>query len=198
MLQSTSMSFYLTAAIVLYYFAGNQIMSPALSSASLLMKKLAWGIAMPSIVIAGVVNGHVAAKYVWIRCWAKNPQVLSERSFRSRASWIAITVSGWVLAWLIAEAIPSFHLLLALVSALFMGFFSYGFSSLLWFHMNRGSWRNDNQRRAIAVLNIFILLVGLVFICAVGLWATGTKLAAQGRGAVFSCADNASEKIQND
>lgn len=198
MVQSISTSFYVTAAVVIYYFAGNRVMSPALSSASVLIKKISWGMAMPSIIIAGVVNGHVAVKYVWIRCWAKNPKVLHERSFRSRASWISITVAGWILAWVIAEAVPSFHLLLALVSALFMGFFSYGFSSLLWFHMNRGHLWTTRRRRAMAVFNLGILMVGLVLICAVGLWATASKLVTRGTGGVFSCADSASEEMQND
>lgn len=53
---------YLIVAIVTYRYAGTDVKSPALSSASPLLQKVAYGVAIPTIVIAGVINGHVAAK----------------------------------------------------------------------------------------------------------------------------------------
>lgn len=200
MMQSITISFYVVTAVVIYCFAGDYVKSPALNSATPLVMKIAWGIAMPSIVIAGVINGAVAIKKIYFLCWEdllKKKAVTREKSFRAYASWCAINALLWFLAWLIAELIPSFHLLLAVVSALFMGFFSYGFSSLLWYHMNQGQLWSSNRQRLLTVINAVILTVGIL-ICVVGLWATVSKLIDGGGGRVFACADSASEKIQVD
>ena len=52
LLQGAAM--YLIVAIVIYRFAGTDVESPALSSTSPLLQKLAYGIAIPTIVIAGM------------------------------------------------------------------------------------------------------------------------------------------------
>ncbi len=54
LLQGADMSMYLIVAIVIYRFAGTDVESPALSSTSPLLQKLAYGIAIPTIVIAGM------------------------------------------------------------------------------------------------------------------------------------------------
>ena len=61
---------YLLVAIVIYVYAGASVASPALGSTSLLLQKLAYGIAIPTIVIAGMcIHGlkpavRAAAKHV--------------------------------------------------------------------------------------------------------------------------------------
>jgi amino acid permease len=67
LLQCSDMSMYLVSSVVIYYYAGMQVASPALDSASPLVRKIAYGLAIPTIVIAGVVNGHVAVKYLFVR-----------------------------------------------------------------------------------------------------------------------------------
>jgi hypothetical protein len=49
MLQSFEISLYLTAAVVIYYFVGKDVASPALISAGPVMKKVAFGIAIPTV-----------------------------------------------------------------------------------------------------------------------------------------------------
>jgi hypothetical protein len=50
---------------VIYYYAGPLVASPALGSASPLVSKICFGIALPTIVVAGVVNGSVVTKYIY-------------------------------------------------------------------------------------------------------------------------------------
>ena len=128
-MQSCAATFYTIAAVVIYYFTGRSTPSPALQALSTVVAKVAWGIAIPTIVIAGVVNGHVACKAIYVRLFN---DVIHDRSFKSYASWIVICASLWVLAWIIAESIPSFPQLLALVSAFFSGWFSCKFLSSLF------------------------------------------------------------------
>ena len=56
LLQGADVSMYLIVAIVTYRYAGTDVASPALGSASPLLRKVAYGIAIPTIVIAGVYN----------------------------------------------------------------------------------------------------------------------------------------------
>ena len=67
LLQGIDTSMYLIVAIVTYRYAGSDVASPALGSTSPLLQKVAYGIAIPTIVVAGVINGHVAAKYIYVR-----------------------------------------------------------------------------------------------------------------------------------
>ncbi|ODM21304.1 hypothetical protein SI65_04357 [Aspergillus cristatus] len=54
---------YLVSALVIYHFVGPDVKSPALSSAGPLMRKVCYGIAIPTVLIAGVIAGHVASFY---------------------------------------------------------------------------------------------------------------------------------------
>lgn len=48
-LQVCDIALYLTTAIVVYTYAGDQVASPALGSATGVVKKVAWGVALPTV-----------------------------------------------------------------------------------------------------------------------------------------------------
>ena len=127
MLQGTATVFYLLVACVIYYYGGSTVPAPALSAAPDTIRKIMYGIALPTIVVAGVVNGHVACKQVYVRFWkwcAPNDSVIHQRNFKAVGSWYIITALCWIVALLLALAIPIFHQMLSLVAALFCGWFS--------------------------------------------------------------------------
>jgi hypothetical protein len=127
LLQTTAITLYTLTAVVIYYYTGPDVPAPALGAATPIVRKIAYGLAIPTIVIAGVVNGHVASKYIYIRIWSSTKsgvKVIQEKSKRAYLSWAATCTVVWVVAWIIAEAIPTFKYLLALVSALFSGWYS--------------------------------------------------------------------------
>ena len=66
-MQITSSTSYLLISAVIYYYAGPHVASPALGSASPIIAKIAFGLALLTIIIAGVVNGSVACKYLDVR-----------------------------------------------------------------------------------------------------------------------------------
>lgn len=195
LMETSAMSMYIVFAVVVYYYAGVGVTAPALSSASPLARKIAYGLALPTIVVSGVINGHIASKNVWTVVWSNNKHVLKEKSWRSWGSWAAITVVAYVLAWVIAEAIPDFHQLLALVSALFMGFFSYGVTGLFWLKMHWKEKFSSKRMIMLTVGNILFLLAGLM-ICGFGLAASGINISKGLGGASFSCADNSTPEAQ--
>ncbi|KAF1977021.1 hypothetical protein BU23DRAFT_662338 [Bimuria novae-zelandiae CBS 107.79] len=75
------------------------------------------------VLLAGVIYGHVAAKYVY-------------RTFLSISSWSGITFTFWLAAWIIAESIPNLNNLLSFASAIFASWFTYGLSDVFWLFLN--------------------------------------------------------------
>lgn len=158
-MQIMSTCFYCVTGVVIYYYAGPEVLSPALGSATPIVRKVAFGLAAPTIIIGGCVNNHVVCKMAYLRIWrrqieseevenvpeaqpaqdgklsapssnevaapADNNQVerrlraeesvLHKRDFKAIGSWVALDFLVWGIAWVIAESIPNFSLLLSLV-----------------------------------------------------------------------------------
>lgn len=74
-------------------------------------------------MIAGVINGHVACKYIYVRLF-RGTDLMHQRSVRSIGTWVVIGLVLWTIAWVIAEAIPVFNDLLSLITALFASWFT--------------------------------------------------------------------------
>lgn len=51
LLQGLDTSMYLIAAVVIYYYAGDEVKSPALGTTSITVAKVAYGIAIPTVSI---------------------------------------------------------------------------------------------------------------------------------------------------
>lgn len=65
------------------------------------------------IIVAGVVNGHVAVKFIYVRIF-RGSNAMHRKSLVARGTWFLICALLWVLSWVIAEAIPVFNDLLGL------------------------------------------------------------------------------------
>lgn len=53
-------SVYLTIGIVVYYYCGDYVASPALGSAGVLMKKVCYGLAIPGLIMSMTLYLHVS------------------------------------------------------------------------------------------------------------------------------------------
>jgi hypothetical protein len=69
------------------------------------------------VILSGVVLGHVACKYIYVRLFRGSDKMHS-RSFLSIGSWVAICIGVWVVSWVVAESIPVFNDLLSLIVSL--------------------------------------------------------------------------------
>ncbi|PKX89126.1 amino acid transporter [Aspergillus novofumigatus IBT 16806] len=189
LLQGIDTCLYIVAAVVIYCYAGDDVTSPALGSASTIVKKVAYGIALPTIIIGGVVNGHVACKYIYVRMWRHSDR-MHKRDLVATGSWVLIGLATWIVAWIIAEAIPVFNNLLSLVASLFASWFTYGFSALFWLYLNKGRFFSTPMKTALTLLNIFIMGIACC-ICGLGLYVSGKALHDDPSSVSFSCANNA-------
>ncbi|KAL4916693.1 transmembrane amino acid transporter protein-domain-containing protein [Aspergillus aurantiobrunneus] len=189
LLQGIDISLYLIAAVVVYRYGGADVSSPALGSAGTVVGKVAYGIALPTILIAGVIYSHVAAKYVYVRIF-RGTDRMHKRDFIAIGTWVAIALSLWVLAWIIASAIPVFSNLLSLITALFASWFTYGLSGIFWLYMNKGIWFSSPKKIGLTFVNLLAVATGAT-LCGMGLWVSGKALHDNPSSASFSCANNA-------
>lgn len=65
------------------------------------------------IVIGGVVNAHVAVKFIYIKL-CKGTHAMHADTVSARALWALICGVIWLLSWVIAESIPIFNDILGL------------------------------------------------------------------------------------
>jgi amino acid permease len=190
LLQVCDTVLYVVVSVVIYVYVGPSVPSPALSAAgSVVVRKVIWGIAIPTIVIAGVIYGHVAAKYIFVRVFAGTKH-LAKRTTLGVIGWLGVTAALWVIAWIIAQSIPVFSNLLGLVCALFASWFSYGIPGALWLWMYYGEWFSSPKRIVLFALNALLVLVGLL-LCVLGLWASGEAIAKDSGTQPWSCKSNA-------
>lgn len=189
-LQILDTSLYLVAAVVIYVFVGPEVPSPALTAAgSAVVRKVGWGIALPTIVIAGVIYAHVAGKFIFMRAFGKTKHV-AQRTVFGTVAWIGMMLGLWAIAFVIAESIPIFNSLLSLVAALFVSWFSYGIPGLMWLFLYRGEYLRDWKMMVGLATNVFLVIAG-VLLCVLGLWSTIDSLAENSTSRPWSCASNA-------
>lgn len=139
-------------AIVFYLDAGQDVASPALGSAPGVVGKVAYGLSIPSIIVAGVIAALIAAKglhsQIW-RFWAEE-EVTEEKSLRARASWFGVIIVLNGLALTLAWGIPIFEHLFSLMGSLFGTAFALTFPSIFWFWMN---WTDSSTEQLPVVVS---------------------------------------------
>ncbi|KAL5335057.1 transmembrane amino acid transporter protein-domain-containing protein [Aspergillus crustosus] len=189
LLQGTDTVLYIVSAVVIYCYAGSDVTSPALGSASPIIGKIAYGIALPTIIIGGVVNGNVASKYVYVRIFRKTDR-MHKKDLVAVGSWVGIGFGLWVVAWIIASAIPVFNNLLSLIASLFASWFTYGFSGMFWLYLNKDRLFATPMKAFLTVVNFGMIAVAAC-ICGLGLYVSGRALNEDSSKASFSCANNA-------
>lgn len=141
------------------------------------------------IIIAGVIYGHVAAKYIFVRCF-RGTRHMTKRTKTSTLAWTGITLTIWVIAWIIAESIPNFNDLLSLISALFASHFTYTLSGVFGLFLNYGHWFDNWKQIAQFVANWAVIAIGAT-VCVAGLYSSGTAIAADGGNGSWTCKSNA-------
>ncbi|KAI8982797.1 transmembrane amino acid transporter protein-domain-containing protein [Trametes punicea] len=196
MLQLADTTLYLIVGIVVYAYTGAGTVSPALGNTGVVLRRIAYGIALPTIIIAGVINGHVCAKLIFIRIFRRNgvhSRHMTTHSWSGWLTWIGICVGIWALAFVIAEVIPFFNDLLGVISSIFASWFTYGISGVFWFHLTPASERWTTWRQKCK--SIFwgaIVLMGCLLMVA-GLYASINSIVqgyrTGGFPTPFTCAD---------
>ncbi|KAF7799617.1 hypothetical protein EIP86_010855 [Pleurotus ostreatoroseus] len=203
-LQISDTTLYLVCGIVVYAYVGENATSPALGNTGVTLRKIAFGIALPTIMIAGVINGHVCAKMDSeanrtalnrFRRNGKDSHHMTSHTAVGWATWVGICVAVWAAAFIIAEVIPFFNDLLGVISAIFASWFTYGISGILWFHLTPKEQRWTTKfQKAKTIFWCFVILMG-AFIMVAGLYSSIQDIVNGYRdgsfGKPFSCVSRA-------
>ncbi|RSL92514.1 hypothetical protein CEP52_013782 [Fusarium oligoseptatum] len=108
---------YVVIGCVVYYFCGSYVATPALGSAGVTIKKVAYGIAIPGLIVSTTLTIHVPSKYIFVRL-LRDSKHLAANTMVHWTTWLGCTFGIAFVAYVIASAIPVFGGLISLVGAL--------------------------------------------------------------------------------
>ena len=114
---------YVIVACVVYSLSGQYVVSPALGSTPGIASKAAYGILFPTLLGSGLVFGHTGIKYMYnvvMDKVVKTRHRLTDNTFLTWGVWLGMGTLFWVMAFVLANAIPVFGSILAISSALFV------------------------------------------------------------------------------
>lgn len=185
---------YITIGIVVYYYCGSYVASPALGSAGVLMKRICYGLALPGLIVTAMLVTHITAKYIMIRI-LRGSHHLTNNTVKHWITWLGLTALTTISSYVIASAIPVFGGLVSLVGALL--------GTLMCFQPMGGMWLYDNWHRGKTEKSLkwTLMVIWCVFVIASGtfLMIAGTygsivgimdSYKESGGSAAWSCADN--------
>ncbi|KXJ87795.1 transmembrane amino acid transporter protein-domain-containing protein [Microdochium bolleyi] len=191
--------FSLVGAVIYAYTGTNYNTAPAFGSlGNITYMKVSFSFMIPTIIFLGVLYASVSARFIFFRIFA-GTRHMGENTVVGWAAWAGILGATWVLAFIIAEVIPFFADLLALMSSLFDSFFGFIFWGVAYLRMRRATygskfWRERGLRSWIGFLfNIVLIVIGIFFL-TVGTYASVESITEGYRsnnfGGPFSCASN--------
>ena len=124
---------------------------------------------IPTLIFLGVLYASVSARFVFFRVF-EGTRHKTSNTVIGWAAWAGILALTWIFAFIIAEVIPFFADLLALMSSLFDSFFGWIFWGVAYLRMRSadlgpGFYRKRGIRGWVGFLmNIFIIVVGVYFL----------------------------------
>jgi amino acid transporter len=212
---------YIIVASCVYALSGEQVASPAIGSLQPTLAKVSYAVSFIGLLGTGLIFGMTSARYLHVFFLRHIPVCMGGKTERSasvasshsrgrRASvgmsdvskkvdwavWILAVTLFWIVVWILANAIPVFNSLLNISSSLLLSWFTWGVTVLFWFHLNwNGRWRSTKKKLAMAVFNVFIMVL-VFFMMIPGMYASIAALLAvfadpeQNVNGAFTCADN--------
>lgn len=154
---------------IIYVYTGTNYMSsyPAFATLSNeLYKKVSFSFMIPTLIFLGVLYASVSARFIFFRLF-DGTHHKGNNTVLGWVSWAGILAVLWILAWIIAEVIPFFTSLLAIMSSLFDSFFGFIFWGVAYLRMRAadhgpGFYKKRGLRGWIGFLfNISLIIMGL-------------------------------------
>ncbi|GAA5856123.1 hypothetical protein JCM9279_004919 [Rhodotorula babjevae] len=187
--------FYLVIGIVLYVYAGPYVASPALGTAGTLIKRIAYGLALPGLIVSAMLFVHLPAKWVFVRA-LRDTEHLARETRTHYVVWFSCVAGCLAFSYVVASAVPFFGGLLGLASALFGTLLVIGAEPCMWIYDLRHCIKDRSARPRFftlgVIINFAILLIAAL--CLVGGTYGSIKSIvdsyAETGGRPWSCADN--------
>lgn len=207
--RSAVTTIYLVIGVVVYYYCGSDVASPALGSAGTLMKRVCYGLALPGLIVSTVLHAHVSScrphspnailtdsqltsKYVFIRI-LQGTKHLSSNTWTHWITWLGCMSTIVIIAYCIASGIPQFSALVSLVGVIFGTFMSFHPMACMWLYDHWGKERTTGWYLMVS-WSCFVLLTG-TFLMVAGTYGSMVGLvdifgSSEASVSAWSCADN--------
>ncbi|GAA5854748.1 hypothetical protein JCM8547_004056 [Rhodosporidiobolus lusitaniae] len=186
---------FMVIGLVVYLNAGQYVASPALGTAGPLIKRIAYGLALPGIFFTGIIYIHLPAKWMLVRI-LRGSKHLNHGTLVHWSVWLSCTFGCLVIAYLISQAIPVFNGLVGLVAALVSAPLSLHMEALMYLFDHRAFFKSKADRTPLAWVGVIgncILLLAATFLLVSGTYGSILDIISSyknGVGAPFTCADN--------
>jgi len=185
---------YIAIGIVVYYYCGSYVASPALGSAGVLMKKICYGFALPGLLVTTMLVIHIAAKYIFVRA-LRGSHHLTNNTFKHWAIWLGMTFTIAFASYVIASAIPVFGGLVSLVGAFLGTLMCFQPMGCMWLYDNWSAgkvtktlaWKTMVAWAIFVILSGFFLMIAGTYGSIVGIM---DSYKADGGTSAWTCADN--------
>ncbi|GAA5896528.1 hypothetical protein JCM6882_005719 [Rhodosporidiobolus microsporus] len=193
--QSFCTAFYLAVSITVYLYAGVYVASPALGTAGVLIKRVAYGLALPGLWFTAIIYVHLPAKVLMVRM-LRGSHHLAHKTRKHWITWFSCTIGCACFSYVIAEAIPVFGGLVGLIGALFGTLLTFHAEASMYLFDIWAAFRDPKTRTfklwCGVIGNVALIIVGS-FLMVGGAYGSIVSIknsyAAVG-GTPFSCADN--------
>ncbi|KAL4882508.1 transmembrane amino acid transporter protein-domain-containing protein [Aspergillus karnatakaensis] len=185
-------SSYLAFTLVVYRWCGMWVASPSLGSAGQTIKMVSYGVALIGLVVTGTLYLHVGAKYLFVRILGKSRH-LQSNTVVHWGTWLGCTTLLGSLAFVLAESIPIFNYLIALVGSVCFAPLAMSLPGWLWLH-DHGHYRKGSLvQKVVYGLHVGLVLLGIFFLVGATYGVVKQIIDAYASGLIgsaFSCADN--------
>ena len=88
--------------IIVYYYCGEWTASPALGSAGPLIKRIAYGLGLPALLVSGTLYTHVPAKWIMLAA-LKGSHHLTNNTVKHWAVWLGCVFGCVLFSYIIAS-----------------------------------------------------------------------------------------------
>ncbi|KAK4050375.1 hypothetical protein OIV83_003444 [Microbotryomycetes sp. JL201] len=183
--------FTLTGAVV-YHYAGQFSTAPGYGSLISKFAKPAAGLTMPTILLVGVLYSLITSRSIFFQIFPEGSKHRTRHTVKGWGTWLAVVFCGWVISFIIGQAIPFFNDLLALISSLFDSWFGYILWAFCYFDLNRGRQFKGKRQTIEFVVNVVILITGAFFFVAGTYASIQSIINSYAAGAIkkpFTCAN---------
>ncbi|KAH6871028.1 putative amino acid transporter [Thelonectria olida] len=184
---------YITIGCVVYYYCGSYVATPALGSAGVVIKRVAYGIAIPGLVVGITLTLHVASKYVFVRI-LRGSRHLAANTVIHWTTWLGCTFGTALVAYIIASGIPVFGGLVSLIGALLGTLMSFQPMGCMWLYDNWSKGKEERSLRWMLMVcfSVFVIVSG-TFLMVAGTYGAVVDIIDSyklSRSSAWSCIDN--------
>lgn len=200
---------YVALACVVYGAVGQYVAAPVLGTAGPLIMKIAYAVALPSLIFSAVLQAHVSGKYAMVRI-LRGTKHLQANTLVHWMTWISMMLIVIVVGFVMAGAVPFFNDLTSLTGALFgtsftlivpgfMGLYEMANHNMVgkpsknpikWLKQSREAWFKTRKSTLITFVCWFAVCAG-TYITISGVYGSVSSIAnGYSTGAIgssFSC-----------